>query len=313
MRIPLEVERLARQQSGVVATHQLLDLGVAGSWVDRRVREERWRRLHPGVLVVHTGPLTWRARTTAALLHAGPGAALSHASAAVEHRLRDRFPAVVEVVVPHERRVVTSGDVRVVRRRVMPPVGGALPTVDAAHTVVDLLDRVASTDDVVGLLTTAARAGVPPGRVLDVVGQRARVRERPLLVDLLTCVADGIESPLELRYQRDVERAHGLPQATLQQRHRLGGGWIRADRVYDGLGVRAELDGRLGHPGGRTDADTWRDNAVLLDRLELTLRYRWRHVVVTPCATAAQVVAALRARGWTGTPRRCRRAGCVVR
>ena len=52
--------------------------------------------------------------------------------------------------------------------------------------------------------------------------------------------------------------------------------WIRADCVYRGLGVRVELDGALAHPRGRTDADTWRDNAVVLERGEVTLRYRWR-------------------------------------
>jgi len=75
--------------------------------------------------------------------------------------------------------------------------------------------------------------------------------------------------------------------------------------VYRGLGVRIELDGALAHPDGRTDGDTWRDNAVLIARGEITLRYRWRHVAVTPCVTAVQVSGALRLGGWTGRPHPC--------
>lgn len=128
---------------------------------------------------------------------------------------------------------------------------------------------------------------------------------RALLLELLGEAEPGIESPLEHRYARDVERRHGLPRARAQVRDRVGGRWIRADRVYEGLGVRVELDGRLAHPTGRTDDDTWRDNSVVIERSEVTLRYRWRHVAVEPCATAGQVASALRARGWTGGATRC--------
>ena len=56
---------------------------------------------------------------------------------------------------------------------------------------------------------------------------------------------------------------------------------------------------------GRDDDDVWRDNAVRVTHGDVTLRYRWRHVAGAPCATAAQVAAALRARGWQGSPARC--------
>lgn len=69
--------------------------------------------------------------------------------------------------------------------------------------------------------------------------------------------------------------------------------------------MRVELDGRLAHPFGRTDADVWRDNAVVLAHAELTLRYRWAHVAVAPCRTARQVAGALRAGGWRSRPARC--------
>ena len=39
-----------------------------------------------------------------------------------------------------------------------------------------------------------------------------------------------------------------------------------AHLVADNRIAVTELDGRLAHPFGRTDADTWRDNAVLVER-----------------------------------------------
>ena len=152
--------------------------------------------------------------------------------------------------------------------------------------------------------------------MLEVVGVEVAADERlvgqrviGVLVDLE--VEAGVESPLELRYRVAVERGHGLPQSELQTREVLSGRWIRADCRYRRYGVRVELDGRLAHPGGRTDQDTWRDNAALLETDEITLRYRWHHVAGTPCRTASQVVTALRRGGWQGTPRPCG-PGCRV-
>ncbi|MBC7291890.1 MAG: type IV toxin-antitoxin system AbiEi family antitoxin domain-containing protein, partial [Actinotalea sp.] len=72
----------AERQSGVLTTAQLERSGLLRSWVAHQVRTGRWQRLHQGVVVAHSGPVDWRTRAWAALLYAGPGAALSHASAA---------------------------------------------------------------------------------------------------------------------------------------------------------------------------------------------------------------------------------------
>lgn len=305
MVVPDGVRMLAARQHAVVTTSQCGSLGVPGSWVDRRVRDGAWQRLHPGVLVTHSGPIAWRTRAQAALLHAGTGAALSHRSAAYLHEIVAHAPDLVEVVVPHRRRVTGSAGLRVYRRRDMPPAFGRLRTVDRPHTVLDLLAMTTSDDDAVGLLCDAVRGGTWPDQVLAAAGRRTNLPRRAVALELLALVDDGIESPLELRYHRDVEARHGLPTAQLQVRARIDGYWIRADRLYAGLGVRIELDGVLAHTGVRADRDVWRDNAVVIQHDELTLRYRWRHVRVDPCTTARQVGLALRSRGWDGAPRRC--------
>ncbi len=299
------VARVSRPQADVVTTAQLIAIGADRAWVARRVSSGAWQRLHRGVLLTHSGPVLWRTRAWAGLLYAGPGTALSHESAAQLLDFRDAPPRVVTVSIPAHRRIMPTAGLVVHHRRAMPPAGGRPRRTWRGDTVVDLVTAARSDDDAVGWVCDAVRAGARLPEIADAMARRSRLRNGALLRDLLHEVAEGIESPLERRYHHDVERRHGLPRAELQVRGVVDGVWIRADAIYEGLGVRVELDGALAHPDGRTDGDTWRDNAVLIERGEITLRYRWRHVAATPCETAAQVAAALRSRGWTGCPRPC--------
>ena len=299
------IARVAARSDGVLATEQCLRLGASRSWVDRQVLSGRWQRVHVGVLVVHSGPLGWRTRARAALVYAGPGAALSHTAAGYVHGLVAQPPAVIDVMIPESRRVRPSRGIAIHRRRGIVSSAGSLPSVGAADTLLDLVAACPTEDEQVALVCAAVRGGVRPRDVVEAARRRPRLRGRSTVLCLVGQVAEGVESPLERRYRRDVERAHRLPTARLQVRHRVGGRWVRADCLYEDLGVRCELDGELAHPGGRTAADTWRDNAVLIERAELTLRYRWEHVAGDPCAVASQVARALRSRGWSARPRRC--------
>ena len=119
---------------------------------------------------------------------------------------------------------------------------------------------------------------------------------------LLTDVADGVESPLELRYLREVERPHGLPRGKRQHRAR---GTAR-DVYYSEFATVVELDGRIGHEGAGVLRDMRRDNRSALFG-EATLRYGWADVTERPCLVAAEVAAVLSRRGWTDVPRLCSR------
>lgn len=304
------LDRLAERRAFVLTRAEVLEEGGTPDWISHQVSSRRWQRMYPGVYVTHTGTLSWRTRMVAALRYCGQGAAISHRSADAywfqrteAQRLTVRGP--VEVSVPWTRIVRPQLGLRVYRRRTMPDLRlGLLTVTGEADTALDLIDRLISEDDVVGVVTRVCRQ-VDPAELRRVAGRRSRLRHRSLVMDLVADVEDGIESPLEHRYHRDVERAHGLPRAQLQLRERLSGRWTRADCRYRRYLLRVELDGQLAHPGGRTDRDTWRDNAALLATDETTLRYRWRHVAVEACSTATQVVAALRRGGWLGVPRPC--------
>ncbi|WP_454778319.1 type IV toxin-antitoxin system AbiEi family antitoxin domain-containing protein [Georgenia muralis] len=299
------IDRLARRQDAVLSRRQLIDLGATPDWMSRRVTSGRWLRLHPGVYLVHTGAAPWRSRARAALLYAGNGAALSHTSAAFHHQLLPEPGRTVHVSVPSTRRVRHQPGLRIHHRDDPPPSWGRLRATSPISTVLDLVAETTSRpDNVVALVCAAAQRNVDLAALRRAARARGRLRHRALIEELVPLVDTGIESPLEFRYHALAGR-HGLPQAVLQVREILDGLWLRADCRYVGLGLRVELDGRLAHPHGRTDTDVWRDNAVVVATREITLRYRWRHVALAPCAVARQVALALVSLGWAGRPRPC--------
>src|SRR5919198_5554708 len=88
------VEALAGRQHGVVARTQLRGLGLSASAIDRRVQAGRLHVVHRGVYAVGHPVLGPDGRRMAAVLACGPGAALSHASAAALWGLRESWSAL---------------------------------------------------------------------------------------------------------------------------------------------------------------------------------------------------------------------------
>ena len=300
-----EITQLARLQAGAVSRRALAEIGYAPGHLTEKVGSGAWQRLYPGVAVIHSGPVPWRTRAFGALLYAGPGAALSHRAAAFVWGLTPAAPRVLDITVPWRRRVAQQPGLRIHRRRRMPEVRGPLAAVPPEEAVLDVWEELTTVDDRVALLAAALRAHVTAAAISGAAHGRRRLAGRALLTDLLAETSAGVESPMEHRFVRDVTRRHGLPPCRLQKQDVVDGRRIRSDGWYEDFGLRVEMDGQLRHPGGRTDTDTWRDNAVLLERGDLTLRYRWSHIAGDPCRTAGQLASALRRRGWTGTPTLC--------
>ncbi|WP_375426247.1 hypothetical protein [uncultured Friedmanniella sp.] len=180
---------------------------------------------------------------------------------------------------------------------------GSPPRTTVEDTVLDLCDE-GSAEQVVGWVTTAVQTRrTTPAALRRALRRRLRIRHRKLVSDLLADVAVGAESPLEVRYLRDAERAHGLPRG---QRQDSSTPEYSRDVVYHPYGLVVELDGRLGHTGMGRFRDMWRDNRTLLEGRP-TLRYGTVDVVGSSCEVAVQVATALTRLGWTDPPTRCRR------
>jgi predicted transcriptional regulator of viral defense system len=136
----VRLARLAAARHGVVSVAQLHELGFDRDAIARRVQAGRLHRLHRGVYAVGHTVLKREGRWLAAVLACGPGAALSHRSAAALWGIRATAAARIDVAVPH-----TSGcrsTARIVvhrsRRAVDTTVREAIPVTTPMQTLVDL-------------------------------------------------------------------------------------------------------------------------------------------------------------------------------
>jgi hypothetical protein len=186
-----------------------------------------------------------------------------------------------------------------------------LPRTTVEDTVLDLIAAARTFDDAYGWISAAVGRRLTTPELLEkALATRSRMRWRGWVTAALQDAADGVHSPLERRYVRGVERAHGLPPARRQARRRHGSGNRYLDNLYEPFGLCVELDGNTAHPAEGRWRDTRRDNANLAQGAR-TLRYGWPDVTEYRCRTAAEIAEVLRSQGWTGTLRRCG-PGCTA-
>ena len=152
---------LAARRHGVVSVAQLAQLGLDRWAIARRMKSGRLHRLHRGVYAVGHTALTREGRWLAAVLACGPGALLSHRSAAALWGLRPTSAPKIDVTVPltSGRRSTDSITVHRGTRRRM--VHNNIPTTSPSCTLVDLaaanlprrqIEKAAETAEALGLL-----------------------------------------------------------------------------------------------------------------------------------------------------------------
>lgn len=182
------------------------------------------------------------------ILLGGDRARLGPRSSAHLHGLLNPAPDLVDVLVAADRRVRVPGPWLFVRDTSLGRAAGAVgspPRLGIDDTVLDLAS-LSSAADVVGMVTQAVSSHLTTAeRLLTGLQRRGRHPHRALLQAMLRDVAEGAESPLELRYLRDVERPHGLPRGR-RQKSRLGLPYC-TDVGYDAHALLVELDGQDGH------------------------------------------------------------------
>jgi hypothetical protein len=299
---------LARQL-GVISRRQVLAAGGTDADIERLLRRRIWARVHPGVYVDHTGPLSAHQRAWAALLLCWP-AALAAGSALRAHGLRVSGvdDGITDVAVAAHRRLDVPRTIRLTRLSDFESTAKLHllpPRVGLEHALLTEASRATDDDGAVALLADACQTRrTTPGRLVDELARMPRLRRRHLLTTVLADVAAGSCSALERRYLVHVERPHGLPTGCRQRRVRTGRTVAYRDVEYLGLRTVVELDGRLGHTGvARAWADLERDVAGVLAG-DVTIRIGWGPVL-RPCRVATVVGRVLTARGWRGRVRGC--------
>lgn len=306
-----DLRGLARAQANVVSREQAQGHGVSDRVIARLVDQHLWRRLAGGVFLTIDVEPAFPSRSWAGVLLGGPGARLGGLAAARLHGLADADPDPVTVFVPHRRQLVHRQGWDFQRERAGardPRSVGDPPRTTVEDTVLDLC-ATARPEDVVGWVTVAVqRRRTTPTRLRRALEARRRHPCRALLETMVADVAAGAESPIEILYLRDVERAHGLPDGKRQQPTGRRRGW--RDVLYISFGVVVELDGRLGHDELGRFRDMDRDNLAVLDGLS-TLRFGTGDLAGRPCEVALHVAHVLQRHGWRGVPTRCPRCARV--
>lgn len=268
------IAELAARQNGVVATWQLLRLGITEAAIRRRVHADRLHRIDFGVYAVGHREIDRDGRRRSALLVAGREAAISHRSAGHLQALRGGDGESVQVTVPcnggrrrpwiHRCASLSPLDVELVR-------GFRCTTVP--RTLVDMAGTAGRRE-----LVSAVKAADYVGRLdIGAVAAAAGRVDRPRGIRVLRAIIVGYEdhpgvpfTVLERAYERlcsghDVAR--GIPQRSIP------GSTRRVDVLYREAMLAVELDGRSAHARLAALADDRRRDAELAALGYLTLRF----------------------------------------
>jgi Transcriptional regulator, AbiEi antitoxin/Protein of unknown function (DUF559) len=241
---------LATRQHGVVERGQLVALGVSVSAIDRRLRRGWLIALHPGVYAVGHKAVSRQGRWLAAVLWGGPGAVLSHLSAAALWGLLKDGPGVE---ISSLRRTRSQPGVRRHRNELLPmerTLRHGIPVTSLARTLLDVASAVS-----VPAMETAIREaeyrhrflpGTLAATLIDHRGQRG-ARTAWLALESIGFGPQGrVRSGLETRFAALVVRSH-LPPPELNVLLDVGGKIIEADCLWRSQRLIVELDGRAAH------------------------------------------------------------------
>ncbi|HTU75371.1 MAG TPA: type IV toxin-antitoxin system AbiEi family antitoxin domain-containing protein [Trebonia sp.] len=310
------------KQHQVISGAQARAAGLTEEQVRWKVKSGRWQCRYRGTYATFSGPLTRQARLWAVVLRAGGRAALSHQSAAEVLGLAgpgrgESEPIHVTVPVQSNPERYKDLDGVVVHRnsnwRGYEAELLDLPCTPIVMTVLDLVDSAATLDDAYDWLSRAVTScNLPSEQIAAQLAERKKFARRAWLSDALADIGEGIHFPLERRWARDVERAHGLPRATRQARRYGPDGSRRLDNFYEPYRLCVELDGAAFQRAEDLDLNRRRDNETLIAADAKTLRYGFNEVANHPCDQAEQFARALIRQGWPAGPLKPCEPGCPV-
>jgi len=219
---------------------------------------------------VFTGEPSREALLWAALLAAGSQAVVSHQTAAERFKITDRQSSLVHVTIPASRHIARLHGIvvhRSTRLEVARHPSLLPPRTRIEETVLDLVVEAATFDAAFAIACAACqRRLTTSGRLAEAMNKHKKMRWRAELSAAIAEIGSGVHSLLEFKYVRDVERPHGLPQASRQARsardgrsspaHQCG----RRDWHYDAeirlVGHRPQAVSD-GWPSRRSPAPSW--------------------------------------------------------
>jgi len=307
-------EDVLADHDGVLSTSTALKF-MTEDQLRWRVTSGRWQKPARGVVVAQSGPLTDRQLLRAALLRAGPQAALAGLTAARLDGLRGfndggplaettihllapagykrRTPPPGLAVATHYTRVLTDEDVHPLRQPRRIRIARSL--VDAAAWMPT--DRAA----MAVLAAGAQQRLVRPDDLREVTNRIETLQRRKLIKETISDIAGGSQALSELDFTQQVIKAFRLPEPTRQAARRDSRGRRRwTDVMWDDYKIAVEIDGaqHTADPRQRWD-DMERDIDLSLDGYQ-TLRFPAWLVRANPEYVARKILEALRHAGYQG-------------
>jgi elongation factor P len=294
MRADVLLARRAADACGVLSLAELFACGLSRNAVMNRVRNGRLHRVHRAVYAVGHANLTLEGRFLAAVKACGPGAVLSHYSAAALWGFLawdDRYP---EVTVVGASRNVLQG-IRVHRTAAFHRDDLArhrgIPLTSPARTLVDLAARLDPRP-----LRGATRRAQSLYRVnlRQLADALARHRGRPGSAKLARIVATG---PAPTRSELEdvvldliLRGGHVHPDVNVAMR--LDGRRVVPDFRWPEQHLVVEADSRRWHDNPLAREDDAERQALLEAHGERVLRVTWAQAIARPTPTLARLRAA---------------------
>jgi predicted transcriptional regulator of viral defense system len=265
------VARVAARQHGVIALAQLKAIGMSASAARARASAGRLYRVYRGVFAVGHPPVTARARWMAAVLACGPGAVLSHRSAAALRGMRATASSWIDVTCPTRAGRGRKG-IRVHRGDRLfeseTTVIDGIPCTTVARTIVDLAGLLSPSAVEYLIHQAQARQLLDRADLLEVL-ERAPNRRGTALIRRTLGVThrpeDQARSRLERRFLALCRRAGvPLPQVNFWVALPEGGGF-EVDFAWPDRRLAIETDSPTFHGTHRAlENDPRRDRALML-------------------------------------------------
>ncbi len=291
----LSVADLAAAQHGVVSAAQLAAAGVSSSTVGRWAQTGRLQRLYRGVYAYGHACLRPEGRWMAAVLACGPGAVLSHRSAAALWALRATARATVEVTSPGASGRALAG-IDAHHHPLHPDDRAAVdgvPVTSVPRTLVDLA-AVVPADALAKALERAEGLRLFDLGAVDAAVERAAGRRG--IQRLRHALSEYRPDPAFTRSELERSLRRLLRDAGLQMP--AANPWTtdqEVDVVWDDLRLAIELDSWEHHSSRAAFERDRRRGLALEARGYRVLRLSWRQVMREPDTVLAALDAILRA------------------
>ena len=251
--------RLVFAQRGAISRDQLLAFGLTRHAIQHRVDRGRLVVEWPGVYRVGQRPLDRDGRFVAAVLACGPGAILSHASAAELWGIHRSTGGPIHISIPATRRIRLKG-ITAHRRNPLPAATtkSAIPLTQPLFTLVDLASSLAA-ELLTAAINEADRLGLIDHDELVALVESLSGRSGIRKLRAILGTHARTDSNLERTFLALVNRAN-LPRPETQLEI-LG---FRVDFAWPEIALVVETDGLTYHrTPSQQAADRKRDQVLM--------------------------------------------------